>query len=126
MASDILRENWARNVKNNSLFPPNRFSHLRDFSPASSGSGSLSTKRKNNDGTASYAQAAKKMFNSSKPSHSKPLPTEQKNLLISAEDLETIEVNSAKAKVASICEKLHSAIGHSGRESNLPNPSRLL
>ena len=48
------------------------------------------------------------MFKSSKPFLSKPPPTVQRNLLISAEDLETIEVNSAK--VASICEKLHLAI----------------
>ena len=108
MASDILREASACNAKKNSLAVFSRLSHFRDPSPASTRSRSSSLKRKDTESSVSYANAAKKRFLTSKPPQEKTLPTATNKFVISAENLETMEVNSAK--VASICEKLHSAI----------------
>ena len=120
MASEILRETSARNAKKNSLAGVSR--QHRDFSPASIRSHSSSLKRKDTDSSVSYANAAKKMFLSSKPPQEKPPPAATDNFVISAENLETMEVNSAK--VASICEKLHSAILAIPRgKSHLPDTS---
>ena len=73
MASEILRETSARNAKKNSLAGVSR--QHRDSSPASIRSHSSSLKRKDTDSSVSYANAAKKMFLSSKPSQEKPPPS---------------------------------------------------
>ena len=95
MASDILREASACKAKKNSLAVFSRLSQFRDSSPASTRSRSSSLKRKDTESSVSYANAAKKRFLTSKPPQEKTLPTATNNFVISAENLETMEVNSA-------------------------------
>ena len=60
MASDLLRENSARNAHSNPAFSSNRFASLRNSSPISDRSRSPSTKRKQFEDPSSYANLAKK------------------------------------------------------------------
>ena len=116
MASTILRDSSASFARNNSIFAGNSFRLLRDESPASSRSRSPSTKRKSDDNSQSYANAAKKAFRdrvqAARSAAAKntnivitPPPAPQ---LINAENLEKLNYNTAK--LASICDKLHSTI----------------
>ena len=107
--STILKGSSANFARNNPPTQNNRYSALRDLSPSDARSRSPSVKRKAIDNT--YANAAKKSLtvSNSAPGFvgirvSPPTPV----AAISAENLEIIEVNSAK--VASICEKLHESI----------------
>ena len=112
MASTFLRDSSASFARNNQFLSANRYTELRDQSPADSRSRSPSVKRKpKND--LSYANAAKKKshgndgnFRSQRAA--KITVTRKIPCSISAESVEQLEVNSAK--VASICERLHDAI----------------
>ena len=109
MPSKILKDSSASFARNNSYISNNRFETLRDSSQGESRSRSPSVKRKANDN--SYANAAKKTIVSRNYGAGKtgivisPPPQQP---VISPENLEIIEVNSAK--IASICEKLHDTI----------------
>ena len=109
MPSAILKDSSASFARNNSFITNNRHNALRDNSQSDSRSRSPSVKRKANNNA--YANAAKKSLVSrngaSRPTGitvSPPPP----QAAISAENLEIIELNSAK--INSICEKLHETI----------------
>ena len=109
MPSKILKDSSASFARNNSYISNNRHDTLCDLSQGESRSRSPSVKRKANDN--SYANAAKKTIVSRNYGAGKtgivisPPPPQP---VISPENLEIIEVNSAK--IASICEKLHDTI----------------
>ena len=109
MPSTLLRDSSANFARNNLFLSANRYSAIRDLSPAESRSRSPSVKRKANDN--SYANAAKKSANPSNsysirnvPSKPPPPP----RVLITQDNLEKLDLNTAK--IASICEKLHDSI----------------
>ena len=109
MPSTVLKDSSANVARNNSNISKNRFGILRDFSQEDTRLCSPSVKRKANNNL--YANAAKKSFMSRNNGAgrtgiviSPPTPVQA----ISTENLEIIEVNSAK--IASICEKLHNSI----------------
>ena len=109
MPSTLLRDSSANFARNNSFLSANRYSAIRDQSPAESRSRSPSVKRKANDN--SYANAAKKSANpgssySIRNVPSKPPPPPR--VLITQDNLEKLDLNTAK--IASICEKLHDSI----------------
>ena len=110
MPSVYLRDSSASFARNNSFLSVNRFDNIRDVSPVDSRSRSPSVKRKANDN--SYANAAKKTlasrFNRENSSRSAPACPPPPRIFVSQENLEIIELNTAK--VASICEKLHDSI----------------
>ena len=109
MPSAILKDSSASFARNNSFVTNNRYNALRDNSQSDSRSRSPSVKRKANDNA--YANAVKKSLVSKNGASrltgitvSPPPP----QAAISAENLEIIELNSAK--INSICEKLHETI----------------
>ena len=109
MPSSILRDSSASFARNNSFLSVNRYSAIRDTSPADSRSRSPSVKRKAFD--SSYANAAKKNPNSSSnptSRHAVSAPPPPPRVVISQDELEKLDLNSAK--IASICEKLHDVI----------------
>ena len=111
MPSTFLRDSSASFARNNSFLSVNRFNAIRDPSPADSCSRSPSVKRKANE--SSYANAAKKSANPGSkhnnrnifPNPSLLLPP---RVLVTQDNLEKLDLNSAK--IASICEKLHTSI----------------
>ena len=109
MPSTILRDSSANFARNNSLTHNSRYNALRDAPNGDSRSRSPSVKRKANDNA--YANAAKRSLISNKfaagISGIRIVPPSPEPI-VSAENLELIELNSAK--VASICEKLGTSI----------------
>ena len=111
MPSNFLRDSSANFARNNSFLSVNRYNSIRDTSAAESRSRSPSVKRKAND--SSYANAAKKSVKSGnipsiRHAYPKTVPAPPPRVLISQDNLEKLDINSAK--IASICEKLHDSI----------------
>ena len=107
MPSAILRDSSASFARNNPAISDNRYSVLRNNPDSRARSPSVKRKAMDN----AYANAAKKSLVSRKLDTGKTsiVVTPPPQLpVISAENIEIFEINSAK--IASICEKLHKSI----------------